>query len=47
MSAVSGYSDSIWELAGQLEAAGFIRKLKWDEKYKRIRFVPRTTATSP
>jgi len=35
-----GYSDSLWELASQLEAAGFIRKLKWDEKYKRIRFVP-------
>lgn len=35
-----GYSDSLWELASQLEAAGFIRKLNWDEKYKRIRFVP-------
>jgi len=35
-----GYSDSLWELACLLEADGFIRKLKWDEKYKRIRFVP-------
>ena len=40
------YSDSLWELASQLEAAGFIRKPKWDEKYKRIRFVPHNRSVS-
>lgn len=41
-----GYSDSLWELASLLEAAGFIRRLKWDEKYKRIRFVPHNRSVS-
>lgn len=34
------YTDELWELARLLESAGFIRSLKWDEKYKRIRFIP-------
>jgi len=41
-----GYSDSLWVLAVQLKAAGFIRKPKWDEKYKRIRFVPPNRSVS-
>jgi len=41
-----GYSDSLWELACLLEADGFIGKLKWDEKYKRIRFVPHNRSVS-